>query len=173
MISTSSLSVPSLDSGKLSTMLTLSGLATEVSAQEVGLDRDRLARLDHCLDNYVTAGRQKGSLIAICRGGKLAHISMRGFRDEAAGVPVEADTAPNFKLRADDATATCTPRPGLFGSGVLQRSARARRLSESWGAEVCAGHASFALLVLLPGGRRGVDRGAVAGHSPVDRSPGH
>jgi len=79
-------------SSKLGTVLTLSGLATEVSAREVGLDPDRLARLDRYLDNYVAAGRQKGSLIAICRGGKLAHVSMRGTRDEAAGLPVEADT---------------------------------------------------------------------------------
>jgi len=79
-------------SSKLGTVLTLSGLATEVSAREVGLDPDRLARLVRYLDNYVAAGRQKGSLIAICRGGKLAHVSMRGTRDEAAGLPVEADT---------------------------------------------------------------------------------
>jgi CubicO group peptidase (beta-lactamase class C family) len=71
---------------------TLSRLAVEVDPESVGLDRDRLARLDRYLDNYVAAGRQKASLIAISRGGKVAHISMRGHRDTDAALPVETDT---------------------------------------------------------------------------------
>jgi CubicO group peptidase (beta-lactamase class C family) len=51
-----------------------------------------LARLDRYLDNYVAEGHQKGSLIAVSRGGQLAHVSMRGYRDAEAGLPVEADT---------------------------------------------------------------------------------
>jgi CubicO group peptidase (beta-lactamase class C family) len=73
-------------------MATLTGIAPEVDADEVGFDPDRLARLDRHLDDYVADGRQKGSLVAISRGGKLAHVSTRGVRDEAAGLPVEPDT---------------------------------------------------------------------------------
>jgi len=58
----------------------------------VGFSTERLGRLDRYLDDYVQAGHQKGSLIAVSRGGKLAHVSMRGFRDAEAGLPVEADT---------------------------------------------------------------------------------
>jgi len=73
-------------------MLTATGLSTEVEPRAVGLDPDRLARLDRFLDAYVAAGKQKGSLIAITRNGKLAHVSMRGYRDQANGLPVEPDT---------------------------------------------------------------------------------
>ena len=73
-------------------MATLATLAPEVSPEDVGLDPDRLARLDRHLDTYVADGRQKGSLIAVTRGGKIAHVSARGSRDEEAGLPVEADT---------------------------------------------------------------------------------
>jgi CubicO group peptidase (beta-lactamase class C family) len=48
--------------------------------------------LDRYLDAYVAAGRQQGSLIVISRRGKIAHLSMRGYRDAAAGLPVEAAT---------------------------------------------------------------------------------
>jgi CubicO group peptidase (beta-lactamase class C family) len=71
---------------------TLAALAPEVSPEDVGLDPDRLARLDRHLDEYVADGRQKGSLIAVTRAGKIAHVSARGHRDEEAGLPVEPDT---------------------------------------------------------------------------------
>jgi CubicO group peptidase (beta-lactamase class C family) len=67
-------------------------LVCDVSPEQVGLSTDRLTRLDRYLDRYVEAGREKGSLIAVSRGGQLAHVSMRGFRDAEAGLPVEADT---------------------------------------------------------------------------------
>jgi CubicO group peptidase (beta-lactamase class C family) len=72
--------------------LTSSQLECDVSPEDVGLSSDRLARLDRYLDNFVAEGHQKGSLIAVCRGGQLAHVSMRGYRDAEAGLPVEADT---------------------------------------------------------------------------------
>ena len=37
-------------------------------------------------------GRHKGSLLAITRGGRIAHVSHRGQRDAEAGLPVEPDT---------------------------------------------------------------------------------
>jgi CubicO group peptidase (beta-lactamase class C family) len=77
---------------RLPPVATLAALAPEVGPDEVGLDPDRLARLDAHLDAYVADGRQKGSLLAVTRGGKIAHLSSRGQRDEEAGLPVEPDT---------------------------------------------------------------------------------
>jgi CubicO group peptidase (beta-lactamase class C family) len=73
-------------------MATATALATEVEPQEVGLDPGRLARLDAYLDGFVANGRHKGSLLAITRGGRIAHVSYRGQRDAEAGLPVEPDT---------------------------------------------------------------------------------
>jgi len=73
-------------------MATTTVLATEVAPEEVGLDPGRLARLDAYLDGFVANGRHKGSLLAITRGGRIAHVSHRGQRDAEAGLPVEPDT---------------------------------------------------------------------------------
>ena len=43
-------------------MATTAALTAEVQPEEVGLDSERLARLDAYLDGFVADGRQKGSL---------------------------------------------------------------------------------------------------------------
>ena len=73
-------------------MATTAAMATEVAPEEVGLDAGRLARLDAYLDGFVANGRHQGSLLAITRGGRIAHLSVRGQRDAQAGLPVEPDT---------------------------------------------------------------------------------
>ena len=73
-------------------MATTAVLTAEVEPEEVGLDSERLARLDAYLDGYVADGRHKGSLLVITRGGRIAHVSHRGQRDAEAGLPVEPDT---------------------------------------------------------------------------------
>jgi CubicO group peptidase (beta-lactamase class C family) len=73
-------------------MATTAVLTVEVEPEEAGLDPQRLARLDSYLDGYVANGRHKGSLLVITRGGRIAHVSQRGHRDAAAGLPVELDT---------------------------------------------------------------------------------
>jgi CubicO group peptidase (beta-lactamase class C family) len=73
-------------------MATTAAMAAEVAPQEVGLDPGRLARLDAYLDFFVANGRHQGSLLAITRGGRIAHVSQRGQRDAQAGLPVEPDT---------------------------------------------------------------------------------
>ena len=73
-------------------MATTAALTAEVQPEEVGLDSERLARLDSYLDGYVANGRQRGSLLVITRGGRIAHVSHRGHRDADAGLAVEPDT---------------------------------------------------------------------------------
>jgi CubicO group peptidase (beta-lactamase class C family) len=73
-------------------MATTAAMATEVAPEEVGLDAGRLARLDAYLDGFVASGRHQGSLLAITRGGRIAHLSVRGQRDAQAGLPVKPDT---------------------------------------------------------------------------------
>jgi CubicO group peptidase (beta-lactamase class C family) len=73
-------------------MATTAVMTVEVEPEDAGLDPQRLARLDSYLDGYVANGRHKGSLLVITRGGRIAHVSQRGHRDAAAGLPVEPDT---------------------------------------------------------------------------------
>ncbi|MFF5140538.1 serine hydrolase domain-containing protein [Streptomyces sp. NPDC013157] len=67
-------------------------LRQEVDPGEVGLDVKALDRLDQHFAHYVDEGRLPGYLVAVARGGRVAHLTAQGHRDRAAGLPVEADT---------------------------------------------------------------------------------
>jgi CubicO group peptidase (beta-lactamase class C family) len=70
----------------------VSGLKAEVDPGEVGLDAQRLQRIDRHFARYVDDGRLPGWLVAVSRRGRMAHVSCHGSRDLEAGLPVEPDT---------------------------------------------------------------------------------
>ena len=70
----------------------VTALEVEVDPAEVGLDPDRLARIDRHLQGYVDDGRLPGVLFALTRHGRLAHVVRAGHRDLEAGLAVEDDT---------------------------------------------------------------------------------
>jgi CubicO group peptidase (beta-lactamase class C family) len=67
-------------------------LKVEADPAEVGLDADRLGRIDQRLARYVDEGLLAGWLVTVSRHGRLAHVSWRGSRDLEAGLGVEPDT---------------------------------------------------------------------------------
>ncbi|WP_367319691.1 serine hydrolase domain-containing protein [Streptomyces sp. HUAS ZL42] len=67
-------------------------LRQDVDPSEVGLDGKALDRLDQHFAHYVDEGRLPGYLVAVSRGGRVAHLTTHGRRDVAAGLPVEPDT---------------------------------------------------------------------------------
>jgi CubicO group peptidase (beta-lactamase class C family) len=67
-------------------------LKVDVDPAEVGFDAERLARIDAHFAKYVDDGRLPGWLVAVSRGGSVAHVSTYGHRDVEAGAPVELDT---------------------------------------------------------------------------------
>src|SRR6516165_10189033 len=72
--------------------VSVSGLKAEVDPAEVGLDAERLRRIDRHFARYVDDGRLPGWLLVVSRRGRLAHVSRYGSRDLEAGLPVEPDT---------------------------------------------------------------------------------
>jgi CubicO group peptidase (beta-lactamase class C family) len=68
------------------------GLKVEADPAEVGLDPERLERLDRHYRRYVDDGRLPGWLITVSRRGRLVHVSCYGSRDLEAGLPVETST---------------------------------------------------------------------------------
>ena len=70
----------------------MSELTVEVDAAEVGLDPERLARIDAHFARYVADGRLPGWLLTVRRHGRLAHVARAGSRDLEAGLPVTDDT---------------------------------------------------------------------------------
>ncbi|MGX1116451.1 CubicO group peptidase (beta-lactamase class C family) [Streptomyces ambofaciens] len=67
-------------------------LRQEVDAGAAGLDPEALDRLDLHFARQVDEGRLPGFLVAVARGGRVAHLTAHGLRDVAAGLPVTADT---------------------------------------------------------------------------------
>ena len=49
-------------------------LKTEIDPADVGLDAERLARMDRHFHRYVDDGRLPGWLLAVARHGQLAHV---------------------------------------------------------------------------------------------------
>jgi CubicO group peptidase (beta-lactamase class C family) len=70
----------------------MGGLKAEVDPAEVGLDPERLGRIDRHFARYVDDGRLPGWLVTVSRHGRLAYVSRYGSRDLEAGLPVEPDT---------------------------------------------------------------------------------
>ncbi|MFF9489789.1 serine hydrolase domain-containing protein [Streptomyces sp. NPDC014676] len=67
-------------------------LRQEAAPAEAGLDAGALERLDRHFARRVDEGRLPGFLVAVARGGRVAHLTAYGARDVAAGLPVESDT---------------------------------------------------------------------------------
>jgi CubicO group peptidase (beta-lactamase class C family) len=67
-------------------------LRQEADPREAGLDPRALERLDRHFAREVDEGRLPGFLVAVARGGRVAHLTTYGLRDISAGLPVEADT---------------------------------------------------------------------------------
>ena len=70
----------------------MNALKVEAGPAEVGLDAERLRRIDARLARYVDEGRLAGWLATVSRHGKLVHVASYGARDREAGLPVENDT---------------------------------------------------------------------------------
>jgi CubicO group peptidase (beta-lactamase class C family) len=96
----------------------VSGLKAEVDPAEVGLDADRLGRIDGTFARYVDDGRLAGYLVTVSRHGKLAHVSSYGARDREEGLPVESDTL--WRIFSMTKPITSVAAMMLYEEGALQ-----------------------------------------------------
>jgi len=60
--------------------------------EDVGLCRDRLARIDAWRDKLVADGKLAGITTVVARRGQVAHWGMSGLADKERGKPIAADT---------------------------------------------------------------------------------
>jgi CubicO group peptidase (beta-lactamase class C family) len=67
-------------------------LTIEIDPAEVGLDAERLSRIDRHFTRYVDDGKLAGWLAVVARRGRIAHVGMHGRRDLETDQPVTADT---------------------------------------------------------------------------------
>jgi len=96
----------------------VSELKAEVDPAEVGLDADRLGRIDGNFARYVDDGRLAGYLVTVSRHGKLAHVSSYGARDREEGLLVESDTL--WRIFSMTKPITSVAAMMLYEEGALQ-----------------------------------------------------
>jgi CubicO group peptidase (beta-lactamase class C family) len=96
----------------------VSELKAEVDPAEVGLDAERLGRIDGTFARYVDDGRLAGYLVTVSRHGKLAHVSGYGARDREEGLPVESDTL--WRIYSMTKPITSVAAMMLYEEGALQ-----------------------------------------------------
>ncbi len=96
----------------------MSGLKAEVDPAEVGLDAERLGRIDRTFARYVDDGRLPGYLVTVSRHGKVAHVSSYGARDREEGLPVESDTL--WRIFSMTKPITSVAAMMLYEEGALQ-----------------------------------------------------
>src|SRR3954471_12167261 len=70
----------------------MADFGVDVDPGEVGLDEQRLARIDAHFKGYVDGGKLPGWQIMVSRRGRVAHFSSYGLIDKEDGRRVEADT---------------------------------------------------------------------------------
>jgi CubicO group peptidase (beta-lactamase class C family) len=99
-------------------VLAVSELKVETDPAEVGLDADRLRRVDQRLARYVDEELLAGWLLAVSRHGHLAHVSCSGSRDLEAGLPVEPDTL--WRLYSMTKPITSVAAMMLYEEGAFQ-----------------------------------------------------
>ncbi|MGO9198910.1 MAG: serine hydrolase domain-containing protein [Acidimicrobiales bacterium] len=63
-----------------------------VDPDDIGLDPDRLKRIDEHFAQYVTAEKLPGFAVLVSRAGEVAHFATHGSRDTGRELPIEADT---------------------------------------------------------------------------------
>ena len=70
----------------------MESIQIEAEPKDVGLDAERLTRIERHFQSYVDDGRLAGWLVAVARRGRVAYLATYGTRDIEAGLPVEVDT---------------------------------------------------------------------------------
>jgi CubicO group peptidase (beta-lactamase class C family) len=113
-----------------------------VDPADVGLDAQRLARLDRHFQAFVDDGRLPGWLLVVARDGAIAHVGRAGQRDVEAGAPVEAETL--WRIYSMTKPITSVAAMMLWEEGRFElKDEVARYIPEFADARVYTGGSSF------------------------------
>jgi len=113
-------------------------LKVDVDPAEVGFDAGRLTRIDTHFQRYVDDGRLPGWLALVTRHGQVVHVASSGYRDVAAGLPIELDTL--FRIYSMSKPVTSVAAMMLYEEGGLDLKEPIHRFIPSFrGARVFRG----------------------------------
>ncbi len=108
----------------------MADLLLEAAPSEVGLDAERLRRIDEHFGRYVDDGRLPGWLAVVARHGRIAHVASAGFRDVEAGLPVTSDTL--FRIYSMTKPITSVAAMVLYEEGAFELKDRVERYLPSF-----------------------------------------
>lgn len=92
-------------------------LEVQTDPGALGLDAERLTRIDRRLTRYVDEGLLPGWLAVVARHGEIGYLSHGGHRDIEAGLPVEPDT--QWRIFSMTKPITSVAALMLFEEGVF------------------------------------------------------
>ncbi len=93
-------------------------LLPTATPESVGLSGERLARVDHYLEQQIAAGRTAGGVVLIARRGKVVHFKAFGSADLASHRPMRTDDW--FRLFSMTKPVTATALLTLYEQGKFQ-----------------------------------------------------
>jgi CubicO group peptidase (beta-lactamase class C family) len=97
---------------------TLDAIRVEAEPKDVGLDAERLDRIEHHFKGYVDDGRLAGWLVAVARHGRVAYLATYGNRDIEAGLAIENDTL--FRIYSMTKPVTSVAAMMLYEEGAFE-----------------------------------------------------
>jgi CubicO group peptidase (beta-lactamase class C family) len=109
----------------------MAGLTPDIEPAAVGLDKDRLGRLDAFLDGLQEVGRIPGWQLLVGRHGQLAYARQDGWADIEAGRPVTAGTL--FRIYSMTKPVTAVAAMILYERGEIELSDPLERFIPSFG----------------------------------------
>lgn len=95
----------------------MSAIARELDPSDVGLDEARLSVIGRHFDRYLEERKIPGYLVAVTRGGKVAYLLCRGFRDLENDLPVEPGT--RFRIYSMTKPVTSVAAMMCYEQGLL------------------------------------------------------
>jgi CubicO group peptidase (beta-lactamase class C family) len=96
----------------------MSDFGVTADPASLGMDADRLARIDAHFESYVDDGRLAGWQLAVARRGEIAHIGSCGQADIEAGRGVELDTI--WRIYSMTKPITSVAAMMLYEQGVFE-----------------------------------------------------
>ena len=97
----------------------------QTDPSRLGLDPDRLHRIDDMMERYVTEGKTAGLLTLVSRNGENAHLASHGYMDLAAQTPMSTDTI--FRIYSMTKPITSVALMTLLEAGKFQLDDAAHR----------------------------------------------
>ena len=97
----------------------------QTDPSRLGLDSDRLRRIDDMMERYVTEGKTAGLLTLVSRNGENAHLASHGYMDLAAQTPMSTDTI--FRIYSMTKPITSVALMTLLEAGKFQLDDAAHR----------------------------------------------